>query len=59
MHSQLRRSVLLKESIQVLIYQSYIILTYWPISGNRVAQWLTFWRRNYIFLILAHPVYKM
>ena len=21
--------------------------------------WLTFWRRNYFFLILAHPVYKM
>ena len=20
---------------------------------------LTFWRRNYFFLILAHPVYKM
>ena len=20
---------------------------------------LTFWRRNYLFLILAHPVYKM
>jgi len=23
-----------------------------------VAQWLTFWGRNYFFLILAHPVYK-
>ena len=21
--------------------------------------WLTFWRRNYFFLILAQPVYKM
>jgi hypothetical protein len=21
--------------------------------------WLTFWRRNYFFLILAHPVYKI
>jgi len=24
-----------------------------------VAMPLTFWRRNYFFLILAHPVYKM
>ena len=23
------------------------------------SSWLTFWRRNYFFLILAHPVYKM
>ena len=22
-------------------------------------KYLTFWRRNYFFLILAHPVYKM
>ena len=27
--------------------------------GTAVAQWLTFWRRNYFFLILAHAVYKM
>ena len=24
-----------------------------------VLQILTFWRRNYFFFILAHPVYKM
>ena len=23
------------------------------------SKFLTFWRRNYFFLILAHPVYKM
>ena len=23
------------------------------------STWLNFWRRNYFFLILAHPVYKM
>jgi hypothetical protein len=24
-----------------------------------IPLWLTFWRRNYFFLILAHPIYKM
>ena len=28
------------------------------IHGHAIVQ-LTFWRRNYFFLILAHPVYKM
>ena len=29
-------------------------------AGKRVVEnYLTFWRRNYFFLILAHPVYKM
>jgi len=27
----------------------------WPVQGVK----LTFWRRNYFFFILAHPVYKM
>jgi hypothetical protein len=26
---------------------------------SHILFFLTFWRRNYFFLILAHPVYKM
>ena len=29
----------------------------WVLCSELVQ--LTFWRRNYFFLILAHPVYKM
>ena len=32
--------------------------TYWP-TVYSTEHSLTFWRRNYFFLILAHPVYKM
>jgi len=28
-------------------------------NSNTYSETLTFWRLNYFFLILAHPVYKM
>ena len=30
-----------------------------PLYGSLRVKGLTFWRQNYFFLILAHPVYKM
>jgi hypothetical protein len=43
--------------------EGWEILTYRCIQkGLKITQpqiQLTFWRRNYFFLILAHPVYKM
>ena len=30
-----------------------------PLYGSLGVKELTFWSRNYFFLILAHPVYKM
>jgi len=30
-----------------------------PAAAARNLQLLTFWTRNYFFLVLAHPVYKM
>ena len=30
-----------------------------PLYGSLGVKGLTFWRRNYFFLILAHTVYKM
>ena len=38
------------------ICREWQFLRWYPLSlGSR----LTFWRRNYFFLILAHPVYKI
>ena len=32
---------------------------YWVVLKTVLKLALTFWRRNYFFLILAHPVYKI
>jgi len=44
----------LKHIIKTL---TYLWLIYGVSSGDYIP--LTLWRRNYFFLILAHPVYKM
>jgi len=36
--------------VLLYMYAAYLVL---------VLNYLTLWRRNYFFLILAHPIYKM
>ena len=39
---------------------TFVSLNIHPAQKNSVFEiYLTFWRRNYFFFILAHPVYKM
>ena len=43
----------------VALYNTFIIVFLCVCSSSGGRIFLNFWRRNYFFLILAHPVYKM
>ena len=48
--------------LDLLLSQLTLLHTHHPMSfclPNRLCLLLTLWYRNYFFLILAHPVYKM
>jgi len=54
-------SVLMEQTLLPLdeFSEKIYVCVFFIKSVEKIQVWLTFWRRNYLFLILAHPVYKM